>query len=60
MLLHPVIQQLRTLKLDGMALALQEQQEQASIRELSFEERLTLLLERERVIRDTKGMQRRL
>ncbi|MBX8467346.1 ATP-binding protein, partial [Deinococcus sp. RIT780] len=60
MLLHPVIQQLRTLKLDGMALALQEQQEQASIRELSFEERLTLLLERERVIRDTKGMPRRL
>lgn len=60
MLLHPVIQQLRTLKLDGMALALQEQQEQASIRELSFEERLTLLLKRERVIRDTKGMQRRL
>lgn len=60
MLLHPVIQQLRTLKLDGMALALQEQQEQASIRELSFEERLTLLVERERAIRDTKGMQRRL
>lgn len=60
MLLHPVIQQLRTLKLDGMALALQEQQEQPSMRELSFEERLTLLLERERAIRDTKGMQRRL
>lgn len=60
MLLHPVIQQLRTLKLDGMALALQEQQEQVSIRELSFEERLTLLVERERAIRDTKGMQRRL
>lgn len=60
MLLHPVIQQLRTLKLDGMALALQEQHEQPSVRELSFEERLTLLLERERAIRDTKGMQRRL
>lgn len=60
MLLHPVIQQLRSLKLDGMALALQEQQEQASIRELSFEERLTLLVERERAVRDTKGMQRRL
>ena len=60
MLLHPVIQQLRTLKLDGMALALQEQQELASIRELSFEERLSLLVERERAIRDTKGLQRRL
>lgn len=60
MLLHPVIQQLRTLKLDGMALALQEQHEQASIRELSFEERLSLLVERERAIRDTKGLQRRL
>lgn len=57
MLLHPVIQQLRTLKLDGMALALQEQQEQPSIREFSLE---TLLLDRERAIRDAKGMQRRL
>ena len=29
-------------------------------RELSFEERLSLLVERERAIRDTKGLQRRL
>lgn len=60
MLPHPVIQQLRTLKLDGMALALHEQQEQPSLRELSFEERLTLLVDRERACRDTKGLQRRL
>jgi hypothetical protein len=45
MLPHPVIQHLRALKLDGMALALQEQQEQPGLRELSFEERLTLLVD---------------
>ncbi len=60
MLPHPVIQQLRALKLDGMALALQEQQEQPGLRELSFEERLTLLVDRERACRDTRGLQRRL
>lgn len=60
MLPHPVIQHLRTLKLDGMVLALQEQQEQPSLRELTFEERLTLLVDRERAYRDTKGLQRRL
>jgi DNA replication protein DnaC len=60
MLPHPLIHQLRTLKLDGMALALHEQHEQPTSRELSFEERLTLLVERERTCRDTKGLQRRL
>lgn len=60
MLTHPVIQQLRTLKLDGMALALLEQQEQPNSRDLSFEERLTLLVDRERACRDTRGLQRRL
>lgn len=43
-----------------MALALQEQQEQPGLRELSFEERLTLLVDRERACRDTRGLQRRL
>ena len=43
MLPHPITHQLRTLKLDGMAQAIQEQQEQPQARELSFEERLTLL-----------------
>lgn len=60
MLPHPIIQQLRTLNLDGMALALHEQHEQPASRDLSFEERLTLLLERERSCRDTRGLQRRL
>ena len=60
MLPHPIIQQLRTLNLDGMALALHEQHEQPASRDLSFEERLTLLLERERSCRDTKGLLRRL
>ena len=43
MLPHPITHQLRALKLDGMAQAIQEQQEQPQARELSFEERLTLL-----------------
>ena len=40
MLPHPITHQLRALKLDGMAQAIQEQQEQSQARELSFEERL--------------------
>lgn len=60
MLPHPLVQQLRALKLDGMAQAVQEQQEQPSSRELSFEERLALLIDRETSSRDGRQFQRRL
>ena len=60
MLPHPITHQLRALKLDGMAQAIQEQQEQSQARELSFEERLTLLVDRELAHRDGRTTQRRL
>ena len=60
MLPHPITYQLRALKLDGMAQAIQEQQEQPQARELSFEERLTLLVDRELAHRDGRTTQRRL
>jgi DNA replication protein DnaC len=60
MLPHPLVHQLRTLKLDGMAAAIQEQQEQPTARELSFEERLTLLVDRELAHREGRTTLRRL
>ncbi len=47
MMMHNTVAQLRALKLDGLATALQEQLGQPEIGTLSFEERLTLLIERE-------------
>jgi len=43
-----------------MAEAIQEQHDLPASRELSFEERLTLLVDRERASRDGRGLQRRL
>jgi len=60
MLPHPIVHQLRALNLDGMAQAIQDQQEQPQARELSFEERLTLLVDRELAHRDGRTTQRRL
>jgi hypothetical protein len=47
MMMHNTVAQLRALKLDGLANALQQQLEQPESAALSFEERLTLLVERE-------------
>lgn len=47
MMLHNTIAQLRTLKLDGLAVGLEEQLAQAGMSALSFEERLALLVDRE-------------
>lgn len=60
MLNHPVDQQLQYLRLTGMARALSEQREQSSISQLSFEERLSFLLDREISLRDTRRLKRRL
>lgn len=60
MLLHPIINQLKEMKLDGMAEALAEQLQDASLTALSFEERLGLILERESVCRNNRLMQSRL
>ncbi len=60
MLNHPTMEQLKSLRLSGMAQALEEQWEMQDINSLSFEERLGLLVERETVVRETRRLQTRL
>ena len=59
MLLHPTLEQLNALRLTGMAAALNEQL-QMDLADLSFEERLGLLLDREIALRQTRKMKTRL
>lgn len=47
MMMHHTVAHLRSLKLDGFAAALEEQLTQPGLANLSFEERLTLLVDRE-------------
>ena len=60
MLTHPTIDQLRTLKLDGMADAFTELQSQDSAKDLDHAEWLALLLDREAATRNTRRFQSRL
>lgn len=59
MLTHPTLDKLRSMKLDGMAIALQEQLELPN-NDLGFEERLGLLIDREMSFRDERSFARRL
>ena len=58
MLTHNTLDQLRTLKLDGMVRALEEQRTLPACHELSFEDRLGLLVDRERSWRDSRRLDR--
>jgi DNA replication protein DnaC len=60
MLIHPTQEKLRTLKLNGMAKALEEQLNMPDIDDLSFEERLGLLVDREADERENKRLTTRL
>ena len=60
MLTHPTLDKLELLRLHGMVQALKQQWEQPEINELSFEQRLGLLVDRETDIRRTRQMQTRL
>jgi len=60
MLTHPTLDQLRALKLDGMADAFLELQQQDAAKDLSHAEWLALLVAREMAIRATKRLQIRL
>lgn len=60
MLTHPLFEQLKTLRCQGMLEALQEQLLTDGINQLSFDERFGLLLERECVLRDTRRLTNRL
>jgi hypothetical protein len=57
---HQSIDKLRTLRLAGMARALEEQMAQADIGQLSFDERLAMLIDREEVDRHNAALAQRL
>ena len=60
MLSHPTSQTLNALGLGGMAKALEEQRAMQGIEELSFEERLALLIDREKLHRMNRRLATRL
>jgi len=60
MLLHPLMEKLSALKLDGMARALEEQITHTEVDSLSFTDRLGLLIDRESVERENRRMKSRL
>jgi len=54
MLTNPTLETLKALKLQGILEALEEQQQTPSAQSLSFEERIALLVDRERLHRDNQ------
>jgi len=60
MLTHPTQEKLLALKLNGMAKALEEQLNMTDIEDLSFEERLGLLVDREATEKENKRLTARL
>ena len=60
MLLHPTIESMKTLRLFGMVRALEEQQQSTQWNDLVFEERLGLLVDRERLEQENRSLTARL
>lgn len=60
MLTHPTVEKLEELRFTGMAGALREQLQTADIEELSFLERLGLLVDREMTVREDRRLTSRL
>jgi DNA replication protein DnaC len=60
MLIHPTLEKLKNLRLIGMARALEEQMAMEDIEEMTFEERLGLLVDREAVDRESRRLTTRL
>lgn len=58
MLVHPIIDKLRTLKLNAMARTLEEQMQMPDMDALSFEERLGLLVDMEATDRENRRLPR--
>lgn len=54
MLMNPTIETLKGLKLHGMCEALEEQQQLPGVQALAFEERMALIVDRERLHRDNQ------
>jgi DNA replication protein DnaC len=60
MLLHPTLEKLTTMRFTGMAAALDEQMQMDGLDNMTFEERLGILLDREQAVRETRRMKTRL
>lgn len=60
MLTQPTLEKLRALRLDGMAQALEEQRRQRDITDLNFEDRFALLVERQWLWKENRGLTTRL
>lgn len=60
MLTHPTLEKLEQLRFTGMAQALRDQIQTPDLGEMSFLERLGLLVDREMTVREDKRLQRRL
>jgi DNA replication protein DnaC len=60
MLIHPILDQLRTLRFFGMLTALEEQMKMPDIEKLSFEERFGLVVDREMIDRQNRRLKTRL
>lgn len=60
MLIKATIERLREMRLAGMAEAFSRQIEDAQMRSLSFEERLSMMVDHEWTVRQTKALDRRL
>lgn len=58
MLIQQTLSHLQTMKLTGMVDALSQQLEQADVQALSFDERFSLLVDRERLHRDNRRLSR--
>jgi len=60
MLLHPTLEKMVAMRFSGMAAALKEQMNMDGLDDITFEERLGLLLDREQAVRETTRMKSRL
>ncbi len=60
MLKNQTLEKLRIMRLEGMADALEEQRRQSNISDLDFEERLALLVERQYLWKENRGLAARL
>lgn len=60
MFINPTLEKLHTLRLTGMAEAFQQQIEDPEMSRLSFEERFSLLIDRQWIWRENKALARRL
>ena len=60
MLIHPTLEKLTAMRFTGMAAALEEQMNMDIAPDMTFEDRLGLLLDREQAVRETRRLTTRL